>query len=250
MKFKKFLKWLFTSKHKRMLNDTYEAIKDVIDEHNDFIGGHPELHRVATSNWYKETYSDYITPYKEKADLIWERRDWPFMDDVSNYNNINELYTIISNSLMEIRRRAYIVADEIEESIKEMEEFAKNGCSNFFKLTPVGYKQPNIPIYCYMPNPLHQPVNVVPFIRGNIYTTGKQGDKKLMTGSLAMVFANNYHISSDFTYDELERLYIPRRIEMENITNEVKAKEFINKVKEIYRKSKLKEEYNETLRKE
>jgi hypothetical protein len=71
-----------------------------------------------------------------------------------------------------------------------------------------------------------------------------------MTGNLTMVFANDYHISSDFTYDELERLYIPRRIEMENITNEVKAKEFINKVKEIYRKSKLKEEYNETLRKE
>ena len=63
-------------------------------------------------------------------------------------------------------------------------------------------------------------------------------------------FASSLKHFCDFTYDELERLYIPRRIEMENITNEVKAKEFINKVKEIYRKSKLKEEYNETLRKE
>ena len=49
-------------------------------------------------------------------------------------------------------------------------------------------------------------------------------------------FASSLKHFCDFTYDELERLYIPRRIEMENITNEVKAKEFINKVKETPKK--------------
>lgn len=248
MSIREFIVNLFTSKHMKMMGDIYESIYAQINEFEEYMNSTPKFHKVVVSDWYKNQVANNITYYKDKADDLWEKKDYPFRDEKDDRNAMHRYFLQIKTACEIIITEAELVKDEIEDSIIELNKFVENGCSNFFKLVPVGYKVTPIPIYCYCPNPTSQLNNVIPFIKGNIYHTGSFG--KLPISKDVKIFPCDYHISSDFTMEELEKIYIPRRIEMESITNEVNAKEFINKVKEFYRKSKLKEVYNESIRKE
>lgn len=235
MEIREAVKNWFSSKYYRLLKDKYDEIKALIDEHAEYMSNYAK--EVVTSNWYKNIYATKVTVYTDKVDEIWHNKDWPFQDDEKNYLDMCELHEQIKLSLNYIEMYTNETAIEISDSFIKMEEFANNGCTNFFKLIPIGYKVPSRVIYCYSPNVRYYDINVIPFLSGNIYTSGINGDRDLMTSKNAKIFANNYKVSSDFTFDELERIYIPRRIEMEGITNEIEAKEFIAKMKKLFNDS-------------
>lgn len=231
-----FIYRLFTSEEKRLMDRAYAGINDAIIKFKDYTMHSLKYPKIVDNDYFRVQYQQYITSFKIEADSLYNEMNHPFAKKMDILKKMTACLMIIDNNIAKIKRDIKDAENEVEDAIKEMKQFIENGCNGFFKLIPIRY---STPIYCYCPNiKIENDIDDIPYITGNVYSV--ISSDKLQIGKIVKITPIDYHISNNFSYKELNEIYIPRRIEMEKITNEKKAVEFINKIKELYNISKKK----------
>lgn len=223
-----FIYRLFTSKEKRLMKRAYAGINDEINKFNDYTHS-LKYPKIVDNDYFRTQYQEYIAPFKIDADSLYKESVIRMLNQERILKEMTACLMIIDNNIAKIKKDIKDAESEVEDAIKEMKQFIENGCNGFFKLTPIKY---STPIYCYCSNIKVENNDDIPYIVGNVYTTMESD--KLKAGKIVKITPIDFHISNDFSYKELTEIYIPKRIEMEKITNEGEAIDFMNTIKEIY----------------